>query len=319
MSTFLLPSFPTQVTTELVGTTKVCPEIAFADHKGKRKSGIEKKSRKLLLLLQEPLQKFLEADETVLSIFRAQSHVTWFQQYMMGIMVYGLTATVVVITNRRMIQLRTKRSNQWDQGARICKWESVTSATVKGFLGKALVLHFADGQKHRVWKLPGAQAKVLQLLVPELIQSQFQGVTKAGAVIMACPECKGTLVPGNYECPHCRLLFKNEKKMRWLSVLPGAAYFYCRKPLLGVFDLIGESYVLLLFGILTIGALLSTDTNPLDWAGLAITAAVILFVLAIDVAVTIHHCGHFVRDFIPTKEHAQGADKVYTASIGSST
>lgn len=319
MSTFALPSFPIQLTTEIVGTVKVCPEIAFADHKGKRKSGIEKKSRKLLTLLQEPLQEFLEPDETVLSIFRAQSHVTGFQQYMMGLMVYGLTATVVVITSKRLVQLRTKSSNKWDQGVRVCKWENVSDPVVKGIFGKEVNLHFADGKKHRMWKVPGAQAKVLKKLLPELAHAQHHGSATPGGVLALCPECKGPLNTGIYECPGCKLLFKNEKKMRWLALLPGAAYFYCRKPLLGVLDMIGEGYALLVFVFVTAGALLSTDTNPLDWGGLAAILGVILVILAIDVAVTIHHCQHFVRDFIPTKQHALGPEQAFAASASFKT
>ncbi|MEO5936664.1 MAG: hypothetical protein ABIP81_05575 [Terriglobales bacterium] len=314
-----MSSFPTQLPTEIVGTLKVCPEIAFADHKGKRKSGIEKTSRKLLTLLQSPLEKFLDADEIVLSVFRAQSHVSAFRQYTMGIFVYGLTATVVVVTDQRLLQLRTNSWNRWDHGVRSCKWETVAKALVKGILGKELTLHFLEAKKHRVWKLPGAQAKVLKKLLPELIQAKHQGRATPGGIHPLCPECKGALTPANYECPSCKLLFKNEQKMRWLALLPGAAYFYCGKPILGVMDFLGEGITLLVFIIVTMGALLSTDTNPLDWSGLGVTFGFILFILAIDIAVTIHHCQHFVRDFIPTKEYAQTKEQAFSASAGFKT
>ncbi len=316
MSTMLLPSFPSQLTSEIVGTTKVCPEIAFTNHKGKRKSGLEKKSKKLLLGLQEPLGRFLEADETVLMIFRAQSHVNGLQQYTMGIMVYWLTATVVVVTNKRFIQLRTTGSNKWDQGVRICKWENVAEAQVKGFLGKALNLHFPDGKKHRVWKLDGTQAKVLKKLLPELIQANTQGAARpGGSVASACPECKATLTSGNYECPQCRLLFKNEKKMRWLALLPGAAYFYCGKLLLGVLDTLGEGLFVLALTLSVIAIVLGESALTEDTV---VGLVIFVFLIGVEIAITIHHCGHFVRDFIPTKDHAQGL-QASAASIGSST
>jgi hypothetical protein len=303
----------------MVGTLKLCPEIAFADHKGNRKSGIEKKSRKLLALLQAPLERFVQPDETILSIFRAQSHVGGLQHYTMGIMVYGLTAAVVVITDKRLLQLRTKSSNKWDEGIRVVRFGNVSKTIVKGIFGKEINLHFLDGTKHRVWKVLGAQAKVLKKLLPELVHAQHHGAPTPGNVVQLCPECKATLSARNYQCPGCRLLFKNEKKMRWLALLPGAAYFYCKKPLLGVLDFIGEGYLLLLFVIFTAGALLGTETNPLDWEGLVAITLVILFILAIEVAVTIHHCQHFVRDFIPTREHATPEEQTFKASAGFTT
>jgi hypothetical protein len=311
-----LPSFPTRLTSETIHGLNVCPEIAFADHKGKRKSGLEKKSRKLLEKLQAPLQKFVPADETVLAIFRAQSHVNGLQQYTMGLMVYGLTATVIVITDKRFLQLRTKNSNKWDEGIRVCRWQNVSEIKVKGWLGKEVILHFPDGNKNRVWKVPGTVAKVMKKLLPELAHAHHQGAAVPGGMVHICPECQAALCVGKYECPGCRLVFKNEKKMRWLALLPGAAYFYCKKPLLGVLDFIGEGYILLFFAIVTVGSLLSTETNPLDWQGLAVTGVVLLFILAIEVAVTIQHCAHFVRDFIPTKEHAHSPEQAYAASAG---
>src|SRR5262249_46084273 len=266
--------------------------------------GIAKKTSGLIKKLQPTLAKFLEPNERVLYIARVQRHVSGVTQYTMGWYVYYASATVIVLTNRRLLHLRVTNNNQWAEGIRVCAWSEIESAKVGGWPNRALKLKFKNGTNYRYWRISRADALNIQKILP-LVQKAHEGAPHKGqSLVSLCPDCKQELMPATLSCVGCGLSFKIKKTMYWLSLVPSAAYIYTRRWFLAFADLIGQSYgyILLAIAIYTFlsAALGWKDVNgrPVsmsDGIGLLV-AGLLIFVLAI--VITIHHNTYFIDDFI---------------------
>lgn len=305
------------------GSFELRQDLLGRDYKGKTSKAIGKKTSALIQKLQSALGKFLEPGEQVLYIARVQRHASGLIQYTMGWYIYYASATVIVLTDRRLLHLRVTNNNQWDKGIRACAWSEIESATVGGWLfARVLKLKFKNGTKYRYWRISRADALNIAKILPQLLKMHQGQPYKSQSLVSLCPECKRELTPAAPSCSGCGLSFKEKKTMYWLSLLPSAAYIYTRRWVLAVGDFIGQSYAYVILAIAVysfLGATLGwnhANGKPMsvnDGIGLLIVG---LLILALDVIVTIHHNSYFIDDFIPTEKRAHPAESVKRYAAG---
>ena len=144
-------------------------DVAFANHKGVEKSGIRKRTEQALEKLQEPLRKFLEPDEAVFYVARAQIMPSGVEQFFLGWHAMFLAPAVLVLTNRRLLHLLVERNGTWKRSLRCALWGDMEEAKVKGFLGARLHIKYRDGRKEIYSAIAGNDAKKIQLLLETLI------------------------------------------------------------------------------------------------------------------------------------------------------
>jgi hypothetical protein len=304
------------------GRLELRQDVLGRDYKGKSDKRIAKKTSDLITKIRPVLSKFLEAGEQVLYVARVQRHASGLIRYTMGWYIYYASATVIVLTDRRVLHLRVKNNNEWDKGIRSCAWSEVESGQVKGWLGRALYLKFKDGTTYRYWRISRADALNIEKILPLLLKAHEGAPQTSGSPAWLCPECKHILAAGTEHCQGCGLSFKRKKTMYWLSLVPAAAYIYTRKWFLAIGDLIGQGYAYVLLSLAVfafIGALLGLKSaggkslSMNDGASILILG---LIIFGLDVIITIHHNNYFIEDFIPTDKKAQPAESVKKFAVG---
>jgi hypothetical protein len=304
------------------GTLELRQDVLGRDYKGTSSKAVAKKTSVLIKKLQPALGKLLEPGEQVLYVARVQRHASGLIQYTMGWYIYLASATVIVLTNRRLLHLRVKNNNEWDKGVRSCEWSEVESAQVKGWLNRTLQLRFKNGTKYRYWRISRADALNIEKVLPLLSKAHEGAPQKSGAPVCLCPDCKHVLVEGMEHCPGCGLSFKSKTTMYWLSLVPSAAYVYTRRWFLAFADLIGQGYaygllVLGIFGLIAAArGLKDTHGKVLSMNDGVLVLIVGLIVFGLDVIITIHHNNYFIDDFIPTERKTQPAESVKKFAVG---
>ena len=281
-------------------------DTLYSNHKGEMKSGVRKRAEQALRHLESPLRRLLEADEVILYVARAQAPTSTFEQLTFGWYTYSVTATTLVLTNRRLLIFGVKRDGTWKRHLRAVRWGDVAQAKVSGWLSRTLRLTYQQGKPQKYWGLRRDDAKKFSVLLAALLPASAGEVSEARTLVSLCPDCLGSLTPSVYNCNKCGLVFKDEKTLVRRSLLiPGGGYFYAGLPLLGIGDFLVEA-MLTLWLVLSLLAAVGLYTMQ-DDAGKAMdqgSALVgLIFVAAIIAAekwATIHHCRRFVREFIPT-------------------
>ena len=301
------------------GGVRLREDVLYANHKGQRKDRLKRGKQKLARNILGALPRFLKADESVLYIARMQSPASLADTMTFGVYLPAVTGAIVVFTNRRILQLRVGVFDAWKKSIWACEYSDLIEATTKGWLQKSLRLQFKDGSSSKYWSVRRADAKVLKGLLPKLLEANVGMAGPSGKMVPFCPECAAALTMGEYQCAGCGLIFKNETTAKWLAFIPGAAYFYCRRWGLGLLDLYAEGYLLLL-GIVVISSLarsLSAKKQAIHTADLAAVMVPLLFLLILDITITIYHCRRFVRDYIPTGKKAPMQEAKTTATSSS--
>jgi hypothetical protein len=299
--------FPRQVAQ---GGIRVREDTLHTDHQGKERNAIRKRAAKALEKLQEPLLKLLEPEEVVLYVARAQARASWFEQLTLGSLIYYITGTMLVLTNRRLLHFLVKSNGAWKRSLRSLRWGDLAEAKVKGFLlSRTLQLRCRNGKEEFYWGLRRDDSKKIKVLLSAILPAAAGEGSPAQAMISLCPNCRATLAAGTYQCGQCFLAFKNETTMVRRSLLiPGGGYFYTGNWFLGVLDFLVESYLLLvvlMFLLIAFGLFADPfpedEGNPLPPAAALLSAAIFVVILAVEKWMTIHHCRRFVREFIPAK------------------
>jgi hypothetical protein len=262
-------------------------DVAFANPQGVEKGGIRKRAEQLLDKLQEPLRKFLEPNEAVFCIVRAQIRPSGVEQFMLGWQAFLLSPAVLVITNRRVIHMLVNRSANWRHSFRYTLWGDMEEAKVKGMIGGTLHLKFRNGKKEVYAGLNRNDVKTLKRFLEVVVPagshetSSYQGMTNL------CPECRAPLTPGIYECPQCRKAFKSEQtaaRRSWL--IPGGGFFYTGHAVLGVLHGLLEIILIvaaLYWVLVALGVATQTPDpgqEPLDKTSSFIVAAMVGAILA---------------------------------------
>lgn len=289
-----------------LSSLKVREDTLYTNSAGEEKSGIRKRAEKALAKLEEPLRKVLEPDEIILYAAPALAPVTPLEQLTFGWYIYQAARSILVLTNRRLLQFRVATNGDWRHQMRGLYWGDIEEAKVKGLLNMALQLKYRDGKKETFWGLRRADGKKIRFLLETLLPASASEATAACGATSLCPGCFAPLSARVYQCSKCGMSFRDERSMLWRSLLiPGGGYFYARLWFLGVMDCLAEAVLLL---ILLVWALIALGlTQPTSRPGEAPTTAeealiiviVLVVMLALKKALTIYHCRRRIREFIP--------------------
>jgi hypothetical protein len=278
-------------------------DVAFANHKGVEKGSIRKRTEQALEKLQEPLRKFLEPDEAVFYVARAQIVPSGVEQFFLGWHAMFLAPAMLVFTNRRLLHLLVERNGTWKKSLRCALWGDMEEAKAKGFLGARLSIKYRDGRKEIYGQL--ADAKKIQLLLETLIPAAAGETSPAQSMTSLCPECRSPLTPAVYECPQCHAAFKDEKtalQRSWL--IPGGGFFYTGHPFLGILHGLVELVLLCMVGYWLLVALGAVQTEPTpgeaapDMASALVVVAMIGGILALNKWVMARVARKLVRNYI---------------------
>ena len=81
-------------------------EVLYTNHKGKEKNKLRKRAEQTLERLKDVLPKVLEPEEAVLYVSPVQAPLSAVTQLTLGWVAYSLTRSMLVITNRRLLEFR---------------------------------------------------------------------------------------------------------------------------------------------------------------------------------------------------------------------
>ncbi|MCI0404246.1 MAG: hypothetical protein L0212_12135 [Acidobacteria bacterium] len=287
-------------------------DTLYTNRKGKEKRGIRKRAEDALAKLKGTLAAVLEPDEAVLFVARGQAPTTLVEQLTFGYYIYYVTASLLVFTNRRMLDFHLDVGSfgrwKWTHGLRAVRWGDVQQAAVKGLLTRSLELKYRTGKKETYHLARWSDANKIKMLVPSLLHGSAGEASPAQGMVSLCPDCYAFLAERADECSGCQLRFKTTKEMIWRSVLfPGGGYFYTGHWSLGILDALVESF--LVFGVAMWVAVAAGFAQPFRGplepqatSSEALAAAAFLVViLAIEKLFTIYHGKRFLQVFIPAR------------------
>jgi hypothetical protein len=284
-------------------------DTVYTNHKGEEKKSIRKRADKALAKLAVILRQVLEPDEVVLYLARGQAPVSAFEQITFGWYIYYVTGAVLVLTNRRLLQILVKRDGSWKENLRSLHWGDVAEAKVKGWLTPQLQLKYRNGKKATYWGLRREDSSKIKVLLEAVLPGSSGESTAAQSMVSLCPDCRAVLPPRVYRCSQCGLTFRDEGTMiRRSLLLPGGGYFYVGHAWLGVADFVVEAFLLAwaLTWVLVAFGFPEPDLNPLEPATTPaealVVAAVLGGLLAIEKLFTVYHCRRLIREFLPARE-----------------
>lgn len=267
--------------------------ILFSNHKGEYKKKVEKRQRRLLDEVRY-IKPFLDEGEDVLLVTKGCSPMSFFEQFFTGWIIYMLKHSHFIFTNKRIFHVPVKLTSVFSAKARYRDCIAQILYSDCEFIkqkGRTLKVKYKSGKKESFFYIKGKEKKKAKVLAQSVSLAGEPSMVRQRAHL--CPRCRGILVKDVFECPHCQLKFKNKKEAMSISVwCPGGGYFYTRHPVLGVFDALGEAYLMLLICLFAFGNIEGTENS---------IVGIVIFgiVLIIEKIVTIYHSNHFLKEFIP--------------------
>jgi hypothetical protein len=268
--------------------------------------GIRKRAEQALDKLQEPLRKMLEPDEAVLYIARGQIMPSRVEQFFLGVHAYYLAPAMLVLTNRRLLHLFVTWNGMWKRGIRSARWGDMEEAKVKGLLSAKLRIKYRDGKKEIYWRMRSDDGKKIQLLLEVLLPTAAGETSPALSMTSVCPDCRSALTPGLYECPQCRLKFKDERTaLRRSLLIPGGGFFYTGHTLLGMAHCLVDLVLLFYLAISVLVALGAVQPEPTpggapqDRFAALVVVAFLAILLGLHKWITTRISRNLIRNYIP--------------------
>ena len=272
-------------------------DVLFTN-KGEAKERVRKRKTKALEKLRPALLRTLQPGETVFYITEARSPLTILEQLTAAWWTAMLAATAIVVTNKRILFFPTKHNGTWRESVRAVHWGDPEEVKAKGLLIKNVLLRFKNGAKSTYTNFNHGDGKKLAAIASVLLPAASGEQTAMPGFVQLCPDCRTALTAGQYSCPACNLVFKNEQTMVLRSIfLPGGGYFYTGHPLIALLPAVIEGILVLDILVLLLAGLGSPVTRRVVFSQLVILA----MFWGLETAITILHCRRYVRDFIPEK------------------
>jgi hypothetical protein len=232
----------------------------------------------------------------------ARSPLSVLEQFTATLWTAMLAACVVVVTDQRILFFPVKRNGKWRESVRAVAWGDLEEVKPIGLLIKNVAFKARDGAKVTFTNVRSGDGKKIRAITSALLPGAAGEQTSAHGMVQLCPDCSAVLAPGNYECPNCGLIFKNEKTMIVRSILlPGGGYFYTGHPLVAIFPAIVEAIFLLDVVVILLVGFSSPKAAPELVHGILILGVF----WALETGITILHCRRFVREFIPLRLKAR--------------
>jgi len=288
-------------------------DVLETNYKGEENARIQKRTEKILQKLQAALQRTLVPGETVLYVMRARSPLSLIEQITSTWWTAALAACAMVITDRRILFFPVKRDGSWKESVRSAHWGDIEGIKTKGLLVRNVSFRFKNGTKVTYTNFSRADAKKIAAIAEAVIPAASGEMTSAHGLVQLCPDCRNVLTEGQYFCPACGLIFKNEKSMVTRSILlPGGGYFYTGHRGIAIFLAVIEGYLVLeILRFLFVGL-----SSPKALPNIRSTLIALGFFWAIETAITILHCRRYIRDFIPDKRDPARAHQGLAPTIG---
>lgn len=295
---------------ELVSGVYVNTRIAFSNHKGVYKKGIEKRQRKLLESIRY-IKPFLDDGEEILLVTSGCSPMSLLEQIFTGWIIYMLKHAQFIFTNKRVFHVPatmsafsfSKKSRYRDSIAQIlysdCEFIKQSWRTLK--------VKYKSGKKESFYHIESKERKKAKMLLKSVSLAGKPSVFEQRMHL--CPRCGGMQIKNHFECPHCDLLFKSKKEARSISIwCPGGGYFYTRHPVLGVFDAIAEVYLMFLVCMTAVGAFKGDQDSVFALVSLGLA-------LLFEKILTISHSNHFLSEFIPVDKNVVPFERDIEAEV----
>ncbi len=285
-------------------------DVLYTNAKGEPEDRSRKRAEDALASLRDILPSLLEPNEAVLYVIKnCQAPLGTLEQLFLGWYVYRVTATRLVFTNLRLLHFGMGTGGKWNRTLKSVRWGDVTESKVKGWINRLLELRYANGTKERYWRLPRKDGKKAQAILDAVLPPSRGETTAAQGFQSICPDCRAALTPGNYQCGVCGLKFKDEKTLRWRTILiPGGGYLYAGMTLLGVLAFLSEGAFTLgtIFSVLMALGLIAPETaengQVMQRADLWGAALILFFILALNKALEYIHGRRVIRSYIPLKK-----------------
>lgn len=273
-------------------------DVLSTNDKGEEKESVQKRTGKTLQKLCPALQRILQPGEAVLYAMPARSPLSVIEQLTAAWWTALLAACVIVVTNKRILFFPVKRDGSWRESVRAVSWGDVEEIKPKGLLVRNVSFKFKNGTKATYTNVRRVDAKKLSAIATAAIPGASGEQTAAHGFVRLCPDCCGVLTEGQYSCPACGLIFKNEKTMVLRSIfLPGGGYFYTKHPLIAIPPAIVEAFLVLEILVILSSGLRSPKAVP----GLFGALLFLVIFWGLETGVTILHCRRYIREFIPEK------------------
>jgi hypothetical protein len=238
-------------------------DVFFANDKGEEKPPIQKSSERALQKLVPALERVLLPDETVLSIARARSPLTFMEQFTAASWTAMLAACTIVITNKRLLFFPVNRDGSWRESVRALQWGDLDEVKPKGLLVNNVTFKSKSGTKTTYTNFRRADAKKIAAIATALLPAASGEVTSAHGFVQLCPDCRNVLIQSQYFCPSCGLIFKNEKSMVLRSILlRGGGYFYTGHPLVAIMPAVVEGLLMVEILVSLFAGLVSPKGAP---------------------------------------------------------
>ena len=204
--------------------------------------------------------KLLASDERVLYAAPAMQRPTSSQVIGLGYYAQWFHQVLLVFTDKRLVEiLLDVRGTKPETRIRCFPWTNTRDVQ----LGLAfLTLKPVAGKKHGWSMRVRSDRKVLKALLPRMRSRLcWETAGDTGRVpAWHCPTCYAVLPDKPAACASCNTQFRSSRVASALSLaFPGAGLFYAGRPVLGLFDLLGE---LLAFGVIAVG--LAVEGDPAE-------------------------------------------------------
>ncbi len=273
-------------------------DVLSTNDRGEEKESVQKHAKKVLQKLCPPLQRILRPGEAVLFAMPARSPLSVVEQLTAAWWTSLLAACAIVITNKRILFFPVRRDGSWRESVRTVHWGDLEEIRRTGLLVTNGSFKFKNGTKVTYTNFRRADARKLTAIACALLPAASGEQTSGHSSAQLCPDCCHVLTEGQYSCPGCGLIFKNEKTMVLRSILlPGGGYFYTARPLIAIIPALVEAFLVLEILSILFAGLASPKAIPDLFAGLLVLG----IFWALETGITILHCRRYVRDFIPEK------------------
>jgi hypothetical protein len=277
-------------------TVPVDRDTIFSNDKGKYKSRVENRQRRLIIK-STFIKSFLRYDEYIRLITTGYSPVPAIEKDLTGPAFLYFKRALLLFTDRRILHIPT-RFNRSPRGAvSQIMYEDCAGLEMKG---RALEVLYKNGQREVFDCIGLKERKKLRLLMADICLSPESNGEPAGRVHL-CPRCGGRLPQGEMRCVSCNLAFTSRLKAGlWALLVPGGAFFYLRYPLAGPLVALFE-IALIAF---TVSIWMEISRGLSAGYGLAVFATC---ALAIEKWLSCYYAGQLVQDFVPEEKDVRFA------------
>lgn len=263
-------------------------ETIFSDYKGKYKSRIEKRQRRLIVKTTF-VKFFLHHNECVHCLTTGFSPISILEQLLTGLAFVFFKRAMFVFTDKRILHIPTRFTRTPLDAISQINYADCAHISLKG---RTLIVKYKSGNEEHFPYIGRRDRKKIRVLLSRIKFSPKEAGNLKDRVYL-CPSCTNALDFNSAICPTCQLDFKSgiQATLRALFI-PGGGYFYSRHIFLGV-----------LFGIVEIGVL---GKLLIDWLAfrqgsqinLGLTAS-LLALFCLGKLIAAYHSRQFIKDFIP--------------------